>query len=88
MTAKMGAPPKAQEEKLVPGSVRATRALWDLFHGVADARGVERAEAHREAMKAWVENAPGGELVVVRVDALKELRVTLQDIREMVEMMK
>lgn len=56
MTAKMGAPPKAPEERLVPRSVRATQALWDLFGAVADARGVERAEAMREAMRRWIEN--------------------------------
>lgn len=60
MTAKMGAPPKAPEERLVPGSVRATQALWDLFHGVADARGIERSKAMREAMRGWIENGVNG----------------------------
>lgn len=55
MTAKMGAPPKAPEERLIAKSSRATQALWDLFHGVADARGIERSEAIREAMRGWIE---------------------------------
>lgn len=57
---KLGAPTKAPEERLVARSVRATEALWDLFAAVADARGIERAEAHREAMRGWIESAPGG----------------------------
>lgn len=84
----MGAPPKAPEERLVPGSVRATKALWDLFHGVADARGIERSEAMREAMRGWIENAPDGGLVMVRVDVLDAFRISMDDIREVTKAME
>ncbi len=86
---KLGAPPKAPEEKLVARSVRAPQALWDLFGAVADARGIERAEAMREAMRGWIAGgAPKDGEVVVRVDVLKKFGVTLQDIREMVDLLK
>lgn len=52
---RLGAPPKAPEDRMVARSVRAPQALWDLFVAVADARGIERAEAHREAMRGWIE---------------------------------